>query len=216
MESYEPEHLNRWTRPDSYMGATWYDHYGSGVGRHRDSDCLERANFRAMLNALGFDADECASDDCPLVDDNEPTRVVVRENHWAVGWVEWIAVHYTDVDGLRIADERAARLQDYPILDEELWSEYEDTDCAETWSNCFDRAERAAYLRKHASLEWLPVEPISVPLGVPSLPGMSDVTLSLERERLERVARFRSLRACLRGGWYEAANLLPCPSDLLC
>lgn len=181
MESYTPEHLNRWTYPGSYMGATWYDYFSCSVGRSRDSDALERANFQAMLNALGFDDDECAPDDCPLVDD-DPTRVVVRENHWAVGWIEWIAIHHTDTAALRIADGLAARLQDYPILDEALWSEYEDDDCCETWTNCFDQRERAAYLRKHVS----------------DLSGI-----------------FRELRSAVRGEWYEAANLLPCPSDLL-
>jgi hypothetical protein len=166
------------------MGATWYDYYGSSVGRSRDSDALERANFRAMLTALGFDDDENAPDDCPLDSElGEPTRAIVRESHWAVGWVEWIAIHHLDTNGLRIADKQAARLQDYPILDEDLWSEYEDADCGETWSNCFDRHERARYLRDH----------------VHDLSGT-----------------FRELRAAVRGEWYEAANLLPCPSDLLC
>ncbi len=181
MERYAPEHLNRWTRPDHYMGATWYDYYGAGVGRSRDSDCLERANFRAMLTSLGFDDDELPSNNCPTVDD-DPTRVIVRENHWAVGWVEWIAIHHADTVGLQIADEQKSRLRDYPILDEELWSEYEDSDCCETWTNCYDPRERAAYLREHVS----------------DLSGM-----------------FRELRSAVRGGWYEASNLLPCPSDLL-
>jgi hypothetical protein len=182
MKSYIPKYLDRWTRPDHYVGAEWYDYFGSGVGQHRDSDCLERANFRAMLSALGFDDDELPSDDCPTVDD-DPTRVIVQENHWAVGWVEWIAIHHTDADGLRIADEQKSRLQDYPVLDEELRSEYEDDECCKVWTNCYDPRERAAYLRDH----------ISKPAGL-----------------------FRELRSAIRGDWYEAANLLPCPSDLLC
>jgi len=181
MADYTPEYLNQWTRPDCYMGAEWYDYYDAGVDQTRDSDALERANFRAMLSALGFDDNENAPDDCPLVDD-EPTRVIVRKNHWAVGWVEWIAVHHTDTEGLRIANEQAARLQDYPVLDEGLWSEYENTECAEIWERCFDWRERAAYLREHVS----------------DLSG-----------------KFRELLSAARGEWSSAADLLPCPSDLL-
>lgn len=182
---YEPEHLSRWTRPDCYVGAEWCDYYGSGVGRHRASDALERANFLAMLNALGFDDDESPHDDCPRVGDNdEPTRVIVRESHWAVGWVEWIAIHETDTDGLRIADDCARRLKDYPILDEELWSDLENEDCNSVWTECYDRRERAAYLRKHVPDKWL-------------------------------AGKFRDLSSAVRGCWHSAANLLPCPSDLL-
>ncbi len=179
---YEPEYLNRWTRPQDYFGNTWEHHFSSGCGRSRDSDALKRANFRAMLNALGFDESENVADDCPLDSGDEPARLIVRENHWAVGWVEWIAIHESDTAGLKIADEIAEARAEYPVIDEELWSEYENADCEETWANCFDPKERAEYLRKH----------IGSPVGL-----------------------FRKLRAAVKGDWYEAGNLLPCPSDLL-
>ena len=180
---YTPEFLNRWEHPSHYAGAEWYDHYGSGCGRHRDSDALERANFLAMLIALGFDGNENAPHWCPLDGDGEPTRVIVRENHWAVGWVEWIAIHKSDDAGLMIADEVAERLQDYPIVDETLYSEIEDEDCRETWANCYSPKERLAYLREHIGS------------------GISGA--------------FREFRDACRGDWYAAANLLPCPSDIL-
>lgn len=145
---FTPKYLNRWTTPPCYLGAEWHDYFGSGCGRSRDSEALERANFRAMLTALGFDG-ENVGDDCPTDSDDEPTRVIVRENHWAVGWVEWIAIHESDEAGLRIADVIAEALQDYPIIDEMLFSEIEDEDCCETWSNCFDPQERFKYLREH-------------------------------------------------------------------
>lgn len=183
MKTYTPERLNRWARPRDYFGDDWYDYYGSGCGRHRDSGVLERANFRAMLNALGFDAGENVGDDCPVEgDDDEPTRIIVREDHWAAGWVEWIAIHESDAAGLKIADDIAERLEDYPIIDETVHSEIEDADCRETWSNCYDPRERLEYLREHMYTQE----------GV-----------------------FRSVRAACRGDWYEAANLLPCPSDLV-
>ncbi len=75
MDTKQYENLHRWTYPDSYMGETWYDYYRSGVGRSRDSGVLERANFDAMLEALNGESE---------------TVIVVCENHWAVGWVEWM------------------------------------------------------------------------------------------------------------------------------
>lgn len=137
---YEPKHLRRWTMPEHYFGASWVNHYSSGVGRSRDSDCLEESNFHAMLAALGGESD--------LV-------TVVRESHWAVGWVEWIAI---EADGssesdeaLQIADAQKARLADYPVLDESDWSEREEEAANEVWTNCYDWHARIEYIRAHRS-----------------------------------------------------------------
>lgn len=149
MTTTEPTYLERWTRSANYYGDAWPEHYSSGCGRHRDSEALERANFRAMLNALGFDDSENVADDCPTDGDDEPTRVIVRENHWAVGWVEWIAIHESDTDGLAIADKIAEALEDYPVVDDDLFSDMEDCECATTWAECYDPSERLSYLREH-------------------------------------------------------------------
>src|SRR6266481_6815350 len=87
---YDPEHLQRWTLPPNYFGAEWPDYFSSGVGQSRDSDALERSNFTSMLTALGGESE---------------TVIVVRETHWAVGWVEWIAIHQDDEKALKIADD---------------------------------------------------------------------------------------------------------------
>lgn len=50
------------------------------------------------------------------------TVIVVRESHWAVGGVEWIAIHEADAMALAKADEQCERLADYPVLNEEDWS----------------------------------------------------------------------------------------------
>lgn len=127
--------LKRWTHPKNYMGEIWPDYYSSGVGQSRDSDALERANFDAMLKALGGETE---------------TVIVVRESHWAVGWVEWIAIHESDTDHLTIADKIKGKLDDYPVVDEELWSRYEDDECETVWSKCFNAKERIAYFRDHS------------------------------------------------------------------
>ena len=146
----KPVHLKRWTHPTCYAGATWPDYYSAGVGQSRDSDALERANFDAMLKAIG--GEQTSEDEDP----NDPGSAlslvrVVRENHWAVGWVEWIAIHETCSAALTIADEIKGRLEDYPVVSEELWSEYEQADADETWRNCYRPKERVEYIRKHRS-----------------------------------------------------------------
>jgi len=136
---YEPRLLKKWSMPRDYFGAVWPNHYSAGVGQSRDSDCLEESNFDAMLALLGGESD--------LV-------TVVRENHWACGWVEWIAL---EADGtaesdraLQIADEACARLADYPVLDESDWSEREHAAAAQVWRDCYSWRERIAYVRRHS------------------------------------------------------------------
>ena len=179
METKEYKHIQRWTMPAYYMGEVWPDYYSSGVGQSRDSDALERANFQAMLNKLGGEA----SDD----ETGDPLVTVVRESHWACGWVEWIAIHESNERALKIADEQNARLLNYPVLDEELYGQIEDEDCAQTWFNCYNEQERLEYLRDH--------------MGRISRQAGSDI--------------FRLARAAVKGDWSAAANLLPCPSDIL-
>lgn len=134
--TFEPKCLTRWTMPDHYFGATWEEYFSSGVGQSRDSDALERSNFACMLKALGGESD---------------TVRVIREGHWAVGWIEWIAIHQGDETALRQADEIKAGLEDYPVVDESHWSELEDEDAQETWTNCFSDGERLKYVREFRS-----------------------------------------------------------------
>jgi len=170
-----PTHLARWTLPKCYAGADWYDYYSAGVGQSRDSDALERSNFAVMIRELE------AIPEPPAWEHDEAPWIVVRENHWAVGWVEWIAIHKDAEAHLQRADELQTRLADYPILDEMHYGEVENTECEEVWNGCFDRRERVRYLRQHA-----------------------------------HTGDFRALLAAARGSWYDAANVLHSPSDILC
>jgi hypothetical protein len=128
-----PQHLQRWVRPRCYVGAEWPEYYSAGVGQSRDFDCLERSNFVAMLAALGGESG---------------TVQVVRESHWAVGWVEWIAIHESDETALRAADEQQERLENYPVLDEDDWSRREWEGAAETWDR-LTVGDRIATFRRH-------------------------------------------------------------------
>jgi hypothetical protein len=120
--------------PNSYFGETWSDYYSSRVGRSRDSDCLKRSNFDCMLSALGGETE---------------TVMIVRESHWAVGWVEWIAIHQDDVEALRIADDIQKRLKDYPVINDSHLSELESQEADDVWQKCYNVAERIKYIRNN-------------------------------------------------------------------
>lgn len=130
---YKPKNLERWKLPKDYGGAHWPEYYSAGVGQHRDSDCAEQSNFDAMLQLLGGESD---------------TVQAVRENHWAVGWVEWIAIYHLDSKALQIADDAVGRLEDYPILDEEDYSNREYEECERVWSDAYNESDRVRYLRE--------------------------------------------------------------------
>lgn len=133
-DNYTPKSLVRWTLPDSYYGATWEGYYSAGIGRNRDSDALARSNFAVASKALLAISDRVE---------------IIRENHWACGWVEWIAIPGDDFVALEAADAMQAQLEDYPALDADHWSEVEHEDAGEVWANCYDARARVAYIREH-------------------------------------------------------------------
>lgn len=126
--------LTKWTRPNYYIGETWEDYYLSGFDHHRDSDCLQESNFVTALRALGGESE---------------TVLVVRERHWLVGWVEWIAIHESDTKAISIAEELCQRRRDYPALDEDDWSAREYEAAQQIWQDCYNDADRIAFMRDH-------------------------------------------------------------------
>ncbi len=65
--------------------------------------------------------------------------------------MEWIAIHQDDEEALKEADEIAGALSDYPVVDEEHYSQLETEEADEVWANCFNEKERIEYIRKHRS-----------------------------------------------------------------
>lgn len=132
-ELYEPHTLTRWTAPDYWSGTPWPDYFVF-LGRNRDSDDLTESNFACGLRAIGGESD---------------TVVVVRERHWACGWIEWIAIHESDSAALEAANEIMEALSDYPVIDEADWSERETESANTVWRNCYNPSERVEYIREH-------------------------------------------------------------------
>lgn len=141
---FEPKHLKRWTMPECYFGEVWPNYYSAGVGQTRDSDALERSNFVVMLRVLGGESD---------------TVIVVRERHWAVGWVEWIAIHQDDKMALKIADQQIARLEAYPILDEDHFSDLEWNEAADYWDSLSPRDKVQMAIEERERMHWCANEP---------------------------------------------------------
>ncbi len=109
---YNPKNLDAWTRPGSYMGAEWPEMFVF-IGQNRDSSCLDRSNFEVAQARLGEIPEPT---DWPH--DSQPWTVI-RERHWACGWIEWIGIHRDAAEHLKAADEMAGEMQDCPVLDED-------------------------------------------------------------------------------------------------
>ena len=133
--------LRLYTRPDHYAGKTWEGWY-CGLGHHGGSDCLDNTNFEAFLRDV-----RAASDDLSILepglrnvwsnDKDDAMHIssvyVVYEKHWAVGWVEWVAIHPSDLGAMKKAAELMESLNSYPVLDEDLWSERETAEIEKYW-----------------------------------------------------------------------------------
>lgn len=150
--------LTRWTQPSSYFGASWDHYYSAGFGQSRESDDLEQSNFAVVLRELAKLPPfvPMADADGPNIpsyadqpEDTIPSRYVVRESHWAVGWVEWIAIHETDTAALELCNSLVEQCDGYPALDEQDWTEREQESAATVWRDCYGPKERMNYMRKH-------------------------------------------------------------------
>ena len=125
----KPKFLKKWALPPDYFGANWPEYFVF-LGQNRDSDCLTRSNFIVGLQRLGGESD---------------TVQVVRESHWAVGWVEWIAIHESDAAAIEAADKMLSDLEGYPALSDDHWGEMEYSEACDYWESMSVR-ERANYI----------------------------------------------------------------------
>lgn len=147
-----------WERPDHYAGKSWPNWY-VGYGRYRDSGCLTNVNFDVFYKEV------CkASDKLSIPEGDMGTEYIsgqgwvdrqmeidsvyiVRESHWMVGWVEWIAIHKDDAGALTKANELMLALDGYPCLDDDLWTERETEEIDKFWCESSLR-ERVEWCRE--------------------------------------------------------------------
>lgn len=123
-----------WERPESWVGKSWYGWF-IGLAQSRDSDALTRSNYECFVKALKELPDVFVDDSCNAYGWDEVNTVYrVYESHWACGWVEWVAIHPSNTAAIKLADEMMCQLEDYPVLDDEHYSELESEEVCEYWS----------------------------------------------------------------------------------
>lgn len=103
--------------------------------RNRDSDCLTESNFRSALRELGGESDNVTVD---------------RFGHWACGWWESLSVRAGTKEHA-LAEEIAERLDGYPVVDEDDFSELEQETADQVWRDCYTERDRIEYIREHRS-----------------------------------------------------------------
>lgn len=80
------------------------------LSRSRDSEILEDSNFESALEMLGGVSRHVT---------------VERSEHWGCGWIELILVNPKSAKHLKIAYKISQSLKDYPVLDNNDYSERE-------------------------------------------------------------------------------------------
>jgi hypothetical protein len=104
--------------------------------RTRDAEALDRANFDALVAMLEEWPDDYATE---------------TSGHWAVGYVEFLVVRPGSAAADRMALERE-RLDGYPVVDDDLYSQYESDERNDIWAS-FSLRDRIDHCRRyHASV----------------------------------------------------------------
>lgn len=99
--------MEKWS--GAYYIGERYDEYYVLYTHNRDSDILNESNYQTLKKIFV---------DLPGV-------IERSANHWAVGWVEYLLIHEKEHDTLVKGEYYLRRLKDYPILDEEDFSDRE-------------------------------------------------------------------------------------------
>lgn len=133
------KNMKLWTHPENYYGEVWPNYYVF-LTRHRDSDLLTECNFDVAMERLKA---------LPHADEYENSRIIVREGHFAVGWIEWIAIHADDTDAIQAAEEMEKKIETCCILDEDRYCEMESREADRVWKENYNTKERIQYIRDH-------------------------------------------------------------------
>lgn len=113
--------------------------------QNRDSDTLTRSNFSVMVAEL----ERIEQDAQPAEDGAEYFDVfeLHRFGHWAYGWLEIVLVRPGSAAAEYVAD-LAEALADYPVADEEHFSQLESDEAAESWESWGARDFKRALLKE--------------------------------------------------------------------
>lgn len=125
LTAYEPQHLEHWrvdgpTGFDSaanYSGPHFSMYFQAPVAITRDADTLATSNWHVVTESILKVAQHDATE-------------IHRMGHWGCGWYEILLIHPDDGAALEAADNWAAVLSEYPVADDEHYSQLQwDTAC---------------------------------------------------------------------------------------
>lgn len=117
----------------NYIGETPPKNWLVVLTRNRDSDCLTESNWECALEELGGESETVRID---------------RFGHWGCGWWESLSVKESS-EAESIGKEIEGCLSEYPVLDEQHFSEKETEEAERVWSDCYDVSERIKYIREN-------------------------------------------------------------------
>jgi hypothetical protein len=107
---YTPKHLKKWRFEEAYIGTNWTEYYILLSKTDADSNVLNASNFAMALKELGGESE---------------TVVSACFKHFACGHFDLLLIHESDDKALQIADDIHEKLSDYPVLDDDDYSERE-------------------------------------------------------------------------------------------
>jgi hypothetical protein len=88
------------------------------LSQNRDSDALTRSNFICAIEQLGGENKDV---------------IVLRFGHWGCGWFELLCINPENKEKINIAETIESCLADYPVLNDEHYSNLEYTEKLEYW-----------------------------------------------------------------------------------
>ena len=116
----------------NYMGEVPEDKWLCVMTRNRDSNCLTESNWRTAIKMLGGESESVRID---------------RFGHWACGWWESVSV-LEGSDAQAIGEKISEKIDSYPVLDEEDFSNLEEEEAQEVWES-FSTRERIDWMREN-------------------------------------------------------------------
>jgi len=133
------------------MGEEYYEYYVM-YSVTRDSDILTRSNWECILDDLGGESE---------------TVIVQRSSHFLCGWVDLLLIHESDQEAIDKGDDSLKALEEYPVLNDEHFSQLEFEENTEIWQTCLDLKEKIA-LCKEANVSIFAARSEMIPDGIHS------------------------------------------------
>lgn len=143
------DNLPRWETPESYGGFNPVGDYVIAI-QYRDCEVLHQSNYQCLFKLLEEKAEElgCLEGGINGEGDEENMVYDFRAKHWAVGWVETLLIcQNAPQELLDYALEQLTSLEDYPVVDEEHFSEMEYEKMQSNW-DWLDLADKVDICRK--------------------------------------------------------------------